>query len=100
MEDILLDKTDHPFGQTWRQIGFKSQPALGSLPANRCDVFGMVRSGHWLWILLLHRLQDSQLAILPEMFVKRDCFLDVQPFHDGEAHRVAIAERFVLILLD
>jgi hypothetical protein len=72
----------------------------GLRPPNRYDVFGIVRSGHWLWILLLHRLQDGKLAILPEMLVKRDRFQDVQPFHDGKAHRVTIAERFVLVVLD
>jgi hypothetical protein len=34
------------------------------------------------------------------MVVKGDRFLDIQAFHDGEAHRVAIAELLVLILLD
>src|SRR5215470_671512 len=45
-------------------------------------------------------LQNSKLAILPEMVIKRDRFPDVQPFHDGKAHRIAIAELLVLIVLD
>jgi hypothetical protein len=53
-----------------------------------------------LVILLLYPLQDSKLAILPEMVIKRDRFPDVQPFHDGKAHRIAIAELLVLIVLD
>jgi hypothetical protein len=53
-----------------------------------------------LVILLLYPLQDGQLAILPEMVIKGDRFPDVQPFHDGKAHRVAIAERLVFGLLD
>jgi len=53
-----------------------------------------------LVILLLYPLQDGILAILPEMVIKRERFPDVQPFHDGKAHRIAIAERLVLIWLD
>jgi hypothetical protein len=34
------------------------------------------------------------------MVIKRDRFPDVQPFHDGKAHRIAIAELLVLKLLD
>src|SRR5215813_8713431 len=45
-------------------------------------------------------LQNSTLAILPEMVIKRDRFPDIQSFHDGKAHRIAIAELLVLIVLD
>lgn len=34
---------DYLCGQTWRQIRCKSQPALGGLPANRGNVFLLVR---------------------------------------------------------
>src|SRR6266567_3947392 len=100
VENLVFDKANDPFGQSWRQIRFKCQPALGSLPANSCDVCVLVRSWHVLVILLMYPLQDSKLAILPEMVIKRDRFPDVQPCHDGKAHRIAIAELLVLILLD
>jgi hypothetical protein len=35
------------------------------------------------------------LAILPEMIVKGDYVLDIQPFHDRKAHRIAVAEGLV-----
>ena len=81
VENLVFDKDNDPFGQSWRQIRFKCQPALGSLPANSCDVCVLVRSWHVLVILLLYPLQDSKLAILPEMVIKRDRFPDVQPVH-------------------
>jgi hypothetical protein len=34
------------------------------------------------------------------MVIKGDRFLEVQPCHDGKAHRIAIAEFLILILLD
>ena len=34
------------------------------------------------------------------MLVKRDRFLDVQPFHDGKAHRITIAEVLVMVVLN
>jgi hypothetical protein len=51
-------------------------------------------------LLLLSPLQDGKLAILPEMVVKGDRFPEVQPFHDGKADRIAIAEFLILVLLD
>ena len=59
---------------------------------------GNVRElSHLMERATLYPLQDSKLAILPEMVIKRDRFPDVQPFHDGKAHRIAIAELLVLI---
>jgi hypothetical protein len=55
---------------------------------------------HVLVVLLLSLLQDGKQAILPEMVVKRARFPNVQPFHDGKAHRIAIAEVLVLIVLN
>lgn len=40
------------------------------------------------------------LAILPEMIVKGDHVLDVQPFHDRKTHCIAVAEGLVLIALN
>ena len=40
------------------------------------------------------------LAILPEMIVKGDHILDVQPFHNCKTHRIAVAEGLVLIALN
>ena len=34
------------------------------------------------------------------MLVKRDRFLDVQPFHDGKTHRITIAEVLVMVMLN
>jgi hypothetical protein len=77
VEDLVFDKANDPFGQSGRQIRFKYQPALGSLLANRCEVFVLVWSWHVLVILLRYPLQDGKLAILPAMVIKRECFPDV-----------------------